>query len=98
MERRTYPYRPNYATPPGYVLEDHLDAKGFTPAEFARRHSLPADLIEGIINGRAPIDEDLAALFGREFSLAAGMWLRMEATYRSRLEQLERKTVTEAAD
>ena len=98
MTQRTHQHRPEYAAPPGYVLQDHIEALGLTPAEFARRHGLPADLIEGIINGRAPIDEDLAALFGREFSLAAGMWLRMEATYRSRLEQLERKTVTEAAD
>lgn len=98
MEQRTYPYCPDYATPPGYVLEDHLEAKGLTPAEFARRHSLPAELIEGVLNGSAPIDADLAALFGREFSLEAGLWLRMETIYRNRLEQLERKAAAEAAN
>ena len=95
MAERTYPYRPDYATPPGYVLQDHIEAKGLTPAEFARRHSLPAELIESIIDGNAPIDADLAALFGREFNLEAGVWLNMEAIYRRRL---ERKAGTEVAD
>ena len=89
MERQTYPYRPDYATPPGYVLQDHIEAKGMTPAEFALQHSIPAELIEGIIAGEAPIDPKLAAIFGREFSLEASFWLRAEAAYRSRLEQKE---------
>ena len=95
MEQRTYLYLPDYATPPGYVLEDHIEAKGLTPVEFARRHSLSVALIEGILDGNAPIDSDLAALFGREFSLAADVWLRMEARYRS---ELAEKAATEAAD
>ena len=87
MAERTYPYRPDYATPPGYVLQDHIEAIGLTPDEFARRHSLRAELIESIIDGNAPIDVDLAALFGREFSLAASLWLNMEAIYRRQLER-----------
>lgn len=93
--KRKYPYRPDYATPPGYVLQDHIEAKGLTPVEFARQHSISAELIEGIIAGEAPIDPKLAAIFGSEFSLEADFWLRAEAHYRSRLEQ---KAATEAAD
>ena len=95
MERQTHPYRPDYATPPGYVLEDHLEAKGLSPAEFAQRHSVPAEIIEGILDGSTPIDEETAALFGREFSLEAAVWLRMEARYRSELAQ---KAATDAAN
>ncbi len=97
MAERTYPYRPDYATPPGYVLQDHIEAKGLTPAEFARQHSLPAELIEGIIDGSAPIDSELAAIFGREFSLEASVWLNMEAIYRRRLKQLEDKAHADTA-
>lgn len=93
--KRKYPYRPDYATPPGYVLQDHIEAKGLTPVEFARQHSISAELIEGIIAGEAPIDPKLAAIFGSEFSLEADFWLRAEAYYRSRLEQ---KAATGAAD
>ena len=87
MAKRTYPYQPDYATPPGYVLEDHLEARGLTPAKFARQYSISPELIEGVIDGSAPIDADLAAIFGREFNLAASVWLNMEAIYRRRLEQ-----------
>ena len=87
MTEGTYPYRPDYATPPGYVLEDHLESKGLTPAEFARRHYLSKDLIEGILDGSAPIEPETAALFGREFSLEASVWLNMETIYRRRLGQ-----------
>lgn len=85
MNQRTYKHRPEYATPPGYVVQDHIEALGLTPAEFAQQHSLPAELITDVIVGSAPIDSNLAALFGREFSLAADAWLRMEARYRSEL-------------
>ena len=86
MPPRTYQYRPDYAAPPGYVLEDHLEVLGWTPAEFAARHSLSEGLINGVIVGAAPIDHELAAIFGRELGLDSDVWLRMEARYRSELE------------
>lgn len=95
MTQRTYQHRPEYATPPGYVLQDHIEANGLTLAGFARQHSLPEELVADVIQGRAPIDGDLAALFGREFSLGADVWLRMEARYRR---ELAEKAATEAAD
>ena len=88
MAKRTYAYQPDYAVPPGYVLEEHLEARGLTPAEFAHKYSLSPELIEGVMHGSAPIDADLAAIFGREFNLAASVWLKMEAIYRRRLEQI----------
>ncbi len=91
---RKYRYCPDYATPPGYVLQDHIEAKGLTPDEFAQRHSLATDLIESIIAGKAPIDPTLAAIFESEFSLEADFWLDIEADYRHRL---ERKAAADAA-
>ncbi len=85
MAPRTYQYRPDYATPPGYVLEDHLEVLGLTPAEFAVRHSLSEELINGVIVGSTPIDPELAAIFGRELGLDSDVWLRMEARYRIEL-------------
>ena len=87
MMQRTYPHRPDYGAPPGYVVEDYLEAWGFTCAEFARRHSLPTDLIEGIVAGSAPLTTELAAIFEKEFGLEASIWLSMEADYRYRLAQ-----------
>lgn len=89
MARRTYQHRPEYATPPGYVLEDHIEALGLTPAEFAVRHSLSAELIDHVIAGDAAIDAKLAAIFGRELGLGSDVWLRMEARYRRELARQE---------
>lgn len=85
MTRRTYRHRPEYATPPGYVLEDHIEALGLTPAEFAVRHSLSVELINRVIGGDGEIDAQLAAIFGRELGLSSDVWLRMEGRYRSEL-------------
>lgn len=94
MAPRTYQYRPDYATPPGYVLEDHLETLGLAPAEFATRHSLPEELISDVIVGSTPIDPELAAIFGRELGLDSDVWLRMEARYRS---ELDHQAAAEAA-
>ena len=88
MEKRTYPYRPDYATPPGYLVEDYLDALGISAAGFAERHSLSAELINGVIAGDATIDAELAVVFGRELGLDADVWLRIEDTYRCKLVEL----------
>lgn len=90
MAKRTYPHRPNYATPPGYLLEEYLEVWELTPAEFAGRHSLPAELITAVIAGSAPIDADLALILEQEFDLAASFWLGMEDTYRRRLAEFAR--------
>ena len=89
MRRRTYPYNPSYAAPPGYILEDHIAALGVIPAEFATRNSLPAELIDGVIAGESAIDAELAAILGRELGLDTAMWLRMEASYRRRKGRIE---------
>ena len=90
MAKRTYLHRPDYATPPGHLIEEYLEVWGLTPAEFAGRHSLPAELIEGILTGNAPISDDLAGILEQEFDLSASLWLDMESTYRRRLEELAR--------
>ena len=40
MVAATYPYRPDYAVPPGWVLEEHLKSHSLSPAELA----WPADV------------------------------------------------------
>ena len=83
--KRTYPYRPDYAVPPGWLFRDYLEAWGYTPADFARRHSLAAELVEGVLAGTAPLDAKLAAILEQEFDLEASFWSDLEAEYRRRL-------------
>lgn len=86
MPPQTYHHQPDYGAPPGYVLEDYLEAWGLTPAEFAGRHSLPAELVAGVVAGRAAIDPELARILEQEFGLKANFWLAVDADYRRHLE------------
>lgn len=40
MLSQAHRYRPDYAVPPGWVLEERLEAEGIPHAEFARRCDL----------------------------------------------------------
>ena len=78
----TYDYRPDYAASPGAVLEEHLDVRGLSHAEFARRCGRPAKLISEIVAGRAPVEPETALQFEKVLGMSARVWLGIEADYR----------------
>lgn len=91
-------YRPDYAVPPGWVLEEELAARGFSQAEFARRCGRSAKLISEIVAGKAPIEPETAIQFDRVLGGGANIWLRLESNYRLRLaQQAEAVRAEEAA-
>ena len=63
MARATNQYRPDYAVPPGWVLEEHLEAHGISHAEFARRCGRSPKLISEVIAGKAPLEPETALQF-----------------------------------
>ena len=82
MVATTYSYQPDYAVPPGWVLEEHLESHGLSPAEFARRCGRSAKLISEIIAGKAPVEPRTALQFERVLGVDASIWLGIEARYR----------------
>ena len=78
----THRYDPDYAVPPGWVLEEHLDARDMSQAEFARRCGKSPKLIGEIIAGKAPILPETAARFAMVLGMDSEIWLGMEADYR----------------
>ena len=82
MESQKNQYRPDYAVPPGWVLEERLDAHGMTHAEFARRCDRSPKLISEIIAGKAPIVPETAFQFELVLGVDASIWLGIEADYR----------------
>ena len=81
-------YNPDYATPPGWLLEEELEALGISQAEFAKRCGSSPEFIGEIIAGNAPIDPEIALRFQRELGEVANLFLRMESNYRLRSAQL----------
>lgn len=87
MTAMDYTYNPDYAVPPGWVLEDRLAAHNISNAEFARRCGRSPKLISEIISGKAPIEPRTALQFENVLGVDAGIWLGIEASYRLRLER-----------
>ncbi len=75
-------YLPDYAVPPGWVLEERLEAQGISQAEFARRCGRSPKLISEIISGKASLEPATALQFERVLGVDANVWLGIEAAYR----------------
>ena len=85
MATGTNAYRPDHAVPPGYLLEEYLEARAFSQAELARRCGRSPKLISEILAGKAPVEPKTAIEFERVLGLDASIWLGMESDYRLRL-------------
>jgi addiction module HigA family antidote len=86
-------YRPDYAVPPGSVLEERLEAQSISHAEFARRCGRSPKLISDIIAGKAPLEPETALQFEKVTGVDASIWLGMESEY-----QLHRARTAEASE
>lgn len=89
-------YRPDYAVPPGWVLEERLDAQGISQAEVARRCGRSPKLISEIISGKAPLEPATALQFEKVLGVDASLWLGIEADYR--LHRARKAEAAEAAE
>ena len=85
MSKSTYKWTPDYAIPPGWLLEEYLEDRGYSQAEFARRCGRSPKLISEIIAGKAPIELDTALQFEKILGLGADIWLGIESSYRLQL-------------
>ena len=85
MYADNYTFGPDYAISPGQVLEQELETRGISQAEFARRCSSSPKLIGEIIAGKAPVEPEMAVQSECVLAVDAGIWLSIEAKYRERL-------------
>ena len=82
MTKTINEFRPDYALPPGRILESRLKVQEMTQAEFARRCGCSPKLISEIISGKAPLESDTALQFERVLGVAADIWVGIERDYR----------------
>ena len=94
MVPTTYPFQPDYAVPPGWVLEERLEANGISQAEFARRCGRSPKFISDIIAGKAPVEAKTALQFEKVLGVSANIWLGIEKRYR--LHQMREAEAREA--
>lgn len=91
----TNSYRPDYAVPPGWILQERLEAQNVSHAEFARRCGRSPKLISEIIAGKAPIEPETALQFEKVLGMDAIIWLGIETEYQ--LHRARERETREAA-
>jgi len=74
-------YAPDYLVHPGEVLDDYLDAYGMTPHELADRTGLTAEIIHNIIEGKAPITNEIALKLECPLGRPAHFWSNLEQQF-----------------
>ena len=82
MATITNQYRPDYAVSPGEILDERIKAQGISQAELARRRGRSAKLISEIINGKAPLKQEVALQLEKALNVDASIWLNIEIGHR----------------
>lgn len=83
------PFRP---IKPGEILQDELDARGWTQADLAEIIGRPVQAINEIIAGKKSITADTAATLSQALETSPEYWLNLEAAYRLDLIHEDQKT------
>jgi plasmid maintenance system antidote protein VapI len=74
--------RPFRAIKPGEILEEELDARGWSPSDFADRIGRCTHEINEIIAGKNTIGLALAVAFSGALGTSAQYWSNLESAYR----------------
>jgi HTH-type transcriptional regulator/antitoxin HigA len=78
MEER----RPAEAFPPGDIIREELDARGWTQADLADILGTSISHINEVLNARAGVTAETAKGLAEAFGTSAEVWLNLEARYR----------------
>ena len=70
----------------GEILQDELEARGWSRAEFARTLGLSAQAVAESLGGDRPITSDLARRIGDALGTGAQLWLNLQEHPLSRRE------------
>ncbi len=73
---------PAEAFPPGEILNDELDERGWTQREFADLTGLTPRLISEIIAGKRSLTPEAAIRFSAALGTSAQFWMNLDTAYR----------------
>lgn len=68
--------------PPGDLIREELEARGWTQADLAEILGRPSRVVSEILSGRKAITPETAHGLGEAFGVGAQFWLNMESSYR----------------
>jgi len=83
--------RPARVVSPGLILNNELEARGWTQRDLAIIVGRPYQAINEIINGGKQITPDTARELARAFDTSIDFWINLEANYRLHLAEQDEK-------
>ncbi len=82
MTDETLPFvEPDYASHPGALLAEELEARGLSQRELARRIGRPFQVVNEIARERKAITATTAVQLEAELGIRAYLWLAMQAQH-----------------
>lgn len=82
MAEETFPAgEPDYASHPGALLAEELEARGLSQRELARRIGRPFQVVNEIVRGRKAITAETAVQLEAELGIRAYLWLAMQSQH-----------------
>jgi HTH-type transcriptional regulator/antitoxin HigA len=79
----TSEFAPDWATPPGRLIQRELSAAGFTQADVAARTNVSAKHLNQVLHGHVPLSADVAVSLEMVLDVSADLWLRMDASWQA---------------
>ncbi len=71
--------------PPGDLLAEELETRGWTQAEMARRMGCARQTVTELVHARRKLTPTLAVAIGGALGTSAELWLGLEEDYRAAL-------------
>lgn len=84
-------FAPDYASPPGALLDSVLDSLDLTQSELADRTGLSTKYVNQIIKKYVTITAETAVRLEAATDVPADTWMRLEAQYRAEAAKAERR-------
>jgi len=85
------------AFPPGEILKDELEARGWTQDVLSEITNIPAPVISNIINGKRAISVDIASSLAAALGTTAQLWMNLETSYQLWMETKADAKITRKA-
>lgn len=74
--------RPAEVFPPGDILKEELEARGWSQTEFAEILDRPPGAISDLLAGKRPITPETARRIGAALETSPELWMNLDAAYR----------------
>jgi HTH-type transcriptional regulator/antitoxin HigA len=84
---------PAFATHPGELIHDELEARGMSQTEFSKLIDYNKTQLNEVIKGKRNINAELALLLEKALGIDASYWMRLQASYDLDIERIKEKTI-----